>query len=373
MRRVTVPVVAAAALSLLIVAAVVVAGGGPECRARGVAMARAEGPAGLKRTLDAYADVLARGPRPNDARWREAADAVDAVAGQRDAWASRLYWHTDLEAAKIAAAREDKPILSLRLLGKLDEDLSCANSRFFRTTLYPDPRVNSVLRDKFILHWSSERPVPVVTIDFGDGRTMKRTITGNSAHYVLDADGRPLDVLPGLYSAREFVAKLTNVVALAAEKPTDSRLREWHAAAAAQLDSIRAMPSYEALAPQVMTVIGAKGGVDVAAAAAAAPARPDARAAGRLAMSKAAVEMPVVNAIAALQMTIAQDTIQNEYAFHRQIHQWFAAGDPAVATFQTLNERVYAELFLTPRSDPWLGLAPAHAFSALEAGGLAQK
>ena len=37
-----------------------------------------------------------------------------------------------------------------------------------------------------------------------------------------------------------------------------------------------------------------------------------------------------------------------------------------------LNRRVYAELFLTPDTDPWLGLAPANTFSALENGGLVQ-
>ncbi len=54
-------------------------------------------------------------------------------------------------------------------MGRLDEDLSCANSRFFRTTLYPDAAVADLLRDKFVLHWSSERDVPRVTVDFGDG------------------------------------------------------------------------------------------------------------------------------------------------------------------------------------------------------------
>jgi hypothetical protein len=35
-----------------------------------------------------------------------------------------------------------------------------------------------------------------------------------------------------------------------------------------------------------------------------------------------------------------------------------------------LNERVYAELFLTPSSDPWLGLAPRDAYSALDGDGI---
>ena len=34
-----------------------------------------------------------------------------------------------------------------------------------------------------------------------------------------------------------------------------------------------------------------------------------------------------------------------------------------------LNEWVYAELFLTPSSDPWLGLAPRDVYTALDGGG----
>jgi hypothetical protein len=35
-----------------------------------------------------------------------------------------------------------------------------------------------------------------------------------------------------------------------------------------------------------------------------------------------------------------------------------------------LNERVYAELFLTPSSDPWLGLVTPDVYTALDNGGV---
>jgi hypothetical protein len=94
------------------------------------------------------------------------------------------------------------------MLGKLSEDLSCANSRFFRIFLYANTEISKYLRSNYILHWSSERPVPIMTIDFGDGRTMTRTITGNSIHYILDSEGNVLDAIPGLYSPEGFL-KLT--------------------------------------------------------------------------------------------------------------------------------------------------------------------
>ncbi|MDQ3298966.1 MAG: hypothetical protein M3619_20495, partial [Myxococcota bacterium] len=49
---------------------------------------------------------------------------IDRVAGQRYATESRLYWYTDLERAKEAARAQRQPILALRMLGRLDQDLS---------------------------------------------------------------------------------------------------------------------------------------------------------------------------------------------------------------------------------------------------------
>src|SRR3982751_3997503 len=90
-----------------------------------------------------------------------------------------LPWFSDLPSAIAEARRVNRPILSLRLLGRLDEELTCANSRFFKKLLYPHPQINQLLRDHFILHWQSVRPVPIVTIDFGDGRRIRKTLTGN--------------------------------------------------------------------------------------------------------------------------------------------------------------------------------------------------
>jgi hypothetical protein len=52
------------------------------------------------------------------------------------------------------------------------------------------------------------RPVPKLTVDFGDGRTLVTTITGNSIHYVLLPDGRPIDAMPGLWGSKAFLAEL---------------------------------------------------------------------------------------------------------------------------------------------------------------------
>jgi hypothetical protein len=65
-----------------------------------------------------------------------------------------------------------------------------------------------------------------------------------------------------------------------------------------------------------------------------------------------------------LRRTVAADTAFNEYDLHRRAHEWFALGQ--VGDLYSLNERVYDELFLTPSSDPWLGLLPESTFTGIE-------
>lgn len=171
---------------------------------------RAEGPVALDALIDEYRRVPSRDAH-EDAAWRA---LIDEVAQQRDAHYGGLFWYRDLSEAQAAAAATGKPILSLRMLGELTSEYSCANSRLFRTLLYAEPELADWLEHNFVLHWSSERPVPKLEIDFGDGRKIARTITGNSAHFVLDARGRTVDVIPGLMSASSFQTALTDSLAL---------------------------------------------------------------------------------------------------------------------------------------------------------------
>lgn len=81
--------------------------------------------------------------------------------------------------------------------------------------LFSRPEVREVLStNDVLLAWESVRPVPTVTIDFGGGRTLKRTINGNIAFYVCAPDGRVLDIIPGLNSPAAFVAELREALSL---------------------------------------------------------------------------------------------------------------------------------------------------------------
>ncbi len=411
-----------------------------------IARLRQLGPAALEALLsrrDALQARLASSMSPGEVAALEQdltrlEQVIDQVGRQRYCSRSRLFWHTDLDEAKQAAITAGKPILSLRMLGNLTDELSCANSRFFRTTLYANAEISSFLRENFILHWQSVRPVPVVTIDFGDGRKLKRTLTGNSIHYVLTPGGEIVDALPGLYGPAAFLARVTKladvarqVAALPAadrsawlvqyhQQQWDAISRQWardwqqvSGPATARLDP--AAPEAQTPPELVVTVAAAdaariaapKGAVEmpllrgIAAGSVANPEvvedenawqriaalheqearldaasreliaseNPTAAAAGRLSITKRRVEDPMLRLVRTLESSIAVDTVRNEYQLHRRIHQWLA--DPAFrAELESFNDRVYAELFLTPKSDPWLGLAPADAYTALRDGGV---
>jgi hypothetical protein len=73
------------------------------------------------------------------------------------------------------------------------------------------------------------------------------------------------------------------------------------------------------------------------------------------------------------ETAIALDTVRNEYMLHRQIHQWFVQDNNQTSNLDALNEKVYAELFLTPSSDPWLGLAPDDVYSAIDNDGVKRR
>jgi hypothetical protein len=380
-----------------------------------VAALRAQGPAGLTGLLARY-DRAPAGPA------REAlALAIDAVAAQRYATVSRLYWYTDLGQAEAAARAQHRPILALRMLGRLDEDLSCANSRLFRATLYANAGVSKFLRDNFVLYWSSERAVPVVTIDFGDGRKIQRTTTGNSAHYVLDESGAVIDVLPGVYAPAVFQAELTKSLALAkklrglddarrtaatadlAKQGRDaatlafgkvagrvytpgSRRLAGPADQASDLEKAqRATMSKRIMEVPDLTRIGFDAGAipstDIAQWATAgqlafglAPARIlDAQSRALVARlhdgtGPAAPQAEVDAMIARLEQAIAADTALNELQLRQIIRAHLAT--TRTRDLATINAWVYANVFHTPKSDAWLGLNPRTDFTGLPGDGV---
>lgn len=365
---------------------------------------------------------------------------IDRVGVARYSSVSGLYWHTDFQKALSQAQEENKPILSLRMMGQLTDEYSCANSRFFRTTLYANQQISQQLRENFVLHWKSVRPVPKVTIDYGDGRKLERTLTGNSIHYALTSDGRVIDGLPGLYSPNRFLAWLTqtkaavNFVDRSGESPFLGRpdgnqknwnrfLKQWHlnrAAAIARrwendlgqvarlktqenasdqnvppakLAAMRALPKAAIEVPIIANVVRdirvleEKTSQADWKAIAKVNRKADEKVLDQTSIALIRSENPVIatdpsgnpsnndqsfdRLIETFERNIAIDTYRNEYLLHSQLHHWFAEGK-APADLEKLNEKVYAELFLTPEGDPWIGLVPPNIYTGLNNGGVVE-
>lgn len=337
-----------------------------------------------------------------------------------------------------------------------------------RTVLYANRNVSELLASKFVLVWTSERPVPKVTIDFGDGRKLERTITGNAVHYVLDAQGNPIDLLPGLYSPGRFAAALSMAATLHHElnaQPANTRdamLQRYHATRTALVEA-----DFASALQRLGIDVAATGMTTLDDSSAEFMGRVDSRMARRAvarAEGKSRVEQPMLTILtrydyAAMEASatdeqwrkiaynelpkieldsrslalmarelsgsdttgeslarvrraaepfsaekavaramakrvfsedrlleklsdtetalagmvgnfeeaLAIDTVRNEYLLRAKANMWFAEGK--VESLGALNERVYAELFLTPRSDPWLGLVSDGAFTGIDGGG----
>lgn len=318
---------------------------------------------------------------------------IDKVAGQKFASRSRLFWHTSLSDAKREATRTGRPIVSLRMLGRLDEDLSCANSRFFRTTLYPDPTIATQLRDGFVLHWQPVCDVPLVTIDFGNGRVLRQPLMGNSAHLILNPDGQPIDALPGLVSPSSFSQWLSEVTDLATDLAAQDGQAYWQQVASFHRDRAQRRRDQTDLTIGIDQSVSQLNPLDARwrihaeqnhVARLTATSRellskltpagaPDAARAMPIAPTKSLVEAPVLLAVQDVERHIARDTVFNLHALQTKVDDWFAAnadGTSASAmSYDELTRQIYSDVFLMPLDDPWLGLSPGDRYTALENGG----
>ena len=384
---------------------------------------RSLGPAGMQALLRQYDDEInrhiANPTMAAGAEWQRITTALDAVSQQRNSYLSGLYWYTDLEQAQRVSAQSGKPILSLRLLGKLTDELSCANSRFFRTVLYSNANVSALLRDQFVLHWQTVRPVPLITIDFGDGRKLERTITGNSIHCVLDSDGKVIEALPGVYGPQAFSRVLADAQALFTDlngkddnikrrllmayyssrsnKISLSWLSDITKIGGKRPEGVAVQVNEKGEALSIMPLAVSKAATEAStlrlmtsaseslgritdeaawqkiAAIHNADALLDDRSISLIKKQNPDLSAPVLaSLLQKFQQSVALDTVRNEYLMHSRLLAWLTR-EQWRNDVNNFNEKVYAELFLTPRSDPWLGLLMPDSYTGIDNGGVVKR
>lgn len=237
--------------------------------------------------------------------------------------------------------------------------------------LLSQPELASWMSDTFECAWETVRDVPRVSVDFGEGRVVRRTLHGNVVTWVCDAEGRALDALGGLYDAATYRARLEQAALFAAylakrtDPPArDAAFRDYHARQAERV-AAGAAPLVVGVPPvNAFAKIATERPTELAVL------DPGARR-PRTVGSKGAVEIPLERAVAldvprpsgeklaapgvrADKGLLAQDTALGETRFRPLFHALLA--ETGSVPYAGLTKRAYREILHTDLDDPWLGL-----------------
>jgi hypothetical protein len=199
--------------------------------------------------------------------------------------------------------------------------------------LFAHPDVRAFIAAHFVPAWESVRAVPTVTIDFGSGRTLKRTVNGNVATYICAPDGRVVDILPGLSTPEVFLQDLRSAHFLATRPAED--VRAFHATKAAQPAGRAPLDTGKKLGiePRVKKAIG----VDRA--------------------KTEGVEPRVKAAILDTDRAFLEaDMLSNRLVRKPMIHAFLGERS---WTSKELTKRVYRDILNCDLDDPYLGLGEA--------------
>jgi hypothetical protein len=193
--------------------------------------------------------------------------------------------------------------------------------------LFSNKSIAQYINTNFEPVWQSVRPVPIVNIDFGNGKVITRTLHGNIATYLCNDSGQVLDILPGIYQPVTYMDRLQQfkMLALYAGKAKTAEQRE-----------ITLVSYHETIARQLTQKAEPSRFVDVKDFSKA----PNLDSSTELANWQALIE----------------DTRLNETSRREKIHTMLAARkltSPGAVTKWLYREVLHADL-----DDPYLGLGP---------------
>ena len=210
--------------------------------------------------------------------------------------------------------------------------------------------VAGFINQNFEPAWESVRPVPIVTIDFGNGTVVTRTLHGNIATYVCTPDGQVIDILPGAYEPATYLGGLNQLHSLAQNiqklGPSDREksLAEYHKSwtrTTTIVPNSRTAPSKADRGKEDIEG-GLKKGLSIHHENAPTNER-----------TYAAPPRGTHEELANWKL-LAEDTRLNEIIRRRQIHSRLASG-PLVRPGEVLTW-LYKEVLLADLDDPYLGL-----------------
>lgn len=279
--------------------------------------------------------------------------------------------------------------------------------------------VQKFLQDRAITAWESVGPVPQVTIDFGNGKTIRRTLGGNTILQVLLPNGRVIDALPGVYTPEAFLSEVKQAFALVDTlggandtQKKEAEIIAWHRERANA--SLEAPAGYASLSksfvesPLLRRAISDIPGVSLMREATPQlqlevrglplPVSPVVRvqrmdaawyqlayqnAAGRIrdlskeplsgmevqrlsqqGLTSLAASVPVINQTANTpeergRLAVVMDSINNLLRVHPIVHLYLAGQEKGLPEARACREELYQKVLHLPTNDPYLGLADA--------------
>ncbi len=220
--------------------------------------------------------------------------------------------------------------------------------------LFSNENIATYINFNFEPVWVSVRPVPRVTIDFGNDVIVKRTLHGNVATYACTAEGKVLDILPGIYEPVAYLDRLEQLrllhkwIAGARDEATMAGLlMGYHQR---QLDSLESNQPHLKLTEYPMaSITGAEQGTRIVLE----PAR-------RIAARRAAAHTERATAPGdsrdlAKWEALFIDTSVNEQIRRRDIHRHLLE-QQVLVTPEQVTKWLYREVLHADLDDPYLGL-----------------
>ncbi len=207
------------------------------------------------------------------------------------------------------------------------------------------------INQNFEAAWEMVRPVPIIRIDFGNGRTSTRTLHGNVASYVCGTDGQVMDILPGIYTPAAYTAALQSPrdlarnLTLQAPEQRPAHLQEYHRGHIQRI-RLAAQPRPAANGPGTREADVGKHIVERRFERAVVPGAPN--------FGAAQARRPRTAAELASWQPLAADTALNESQRRLQIHERLL-GAGAIRPEQIKNW-LYREVLQADLEDPFMGL-----------------
>lgn len=219
--------------------------------------------------------------------------------------------------------------------------------------MFSDKAVATVINFRFEPVWVSLRPVPLITIDFGNGKIVRRTLHGNVATYACTSDGTVLDILPGIYEPKTYINRLEQLTLLyrmvgnGLDKQADlGMLNVYHRRQIEALDE-KKLP-FELSEMKMISITGVEAGSQILM-------RPAQRIRARAAFAnKEIAPKKLKESELASWEALAKDTEQNETIRRRAIHEYLL-GKKNVKP-DDIAKWIYREVLHADLDDPYMGL-----------------